>query len=153
MSKALRGQRALAGIVALGLALPFAVAAQQTPPGLGQAWPNAKDVSQNRAWHVYVFQLHGIKYIEVADLTGRIVSTIGTANHQDIALPMGAFPQYVSIPDQAATLPQGVVAMTSPTTVYQDNDTTITVTHTSDAGIATAAACGNPVECNTNITK
>lgn len=154
MFEVLRHRRLLAGLAAIGLALPFAAAAQQAAAGLGQPWPKAQDVSRNPSWHVYVFQMNGIKYIEVADLTGRIVSAIGAANHQIIALPVGAFPQYVTLPHQKAALPQGVVAMTYPTTVYQDADTTVTVANTSDGGVATMAAavgCTNPVECNTNI--
>lgn len=154
MLEVLRRHRTLAAVVALGLALPFAASAQQTP-GLGQAWPNAKDFSRSPGWHVYVFQMNGIEYIEVADLTGRIVGAVGTANHQYISLPVGAFSQYVSIPHQVAPLPRGVTVVSSPIVVYQDEDTTVTVTSTSDGGVATrasaSAGCTNPVECNTNI--
>lgn len=155
MLKALLRKAAIAGILACGLALPFAASAQQAEPGLGQAWPNLPDVSRNPQWHVYVFQLNGIKYIEVADLSGRIVSAIGTANHRYIALPVGAYPQYVSIPHQAALLPRGVASAT-PTTVYRDSTTTVSVATASNGAVATtamvSAGCTNPIECNTNIT-
>ncbi len=50
-------RRALAfGIVAV-LGLPgFAVAAEPASTGLGQAWPNATDVSLSPHYHVYVFR-------------------------------------------------------------------------------------------------
>lgn len=154
MLKALLRKTAFAGILACGLALPFAVPAQQAAPGLGQAWPNVPDVSQNPQWHVYVFHLNGIKYIEVADLSGRIVSAVATANNQYIALPVGAYPQYVSTPNQTAQLPKGVASAT-PTTVYQDTATTVSVATASNGAVATSAAvvggCTNPIECNTNI--
>lgn len=57
--------------------------------GLGQAWPNATDVSQNPHYHVYIFQKDGIKYIQVNDLNGRVLGAFATAGKEVIALPIG----------------------------------------------------------------
>jgi hypothetical protein len=152
--KASLHRRALIGMVALGLALPIAVSAQTAADGLGQSWPNAQDVSLSPAWHVYVFKMNGIKFIQITDLTGTIIGAVGTANQQYITLPMGAYAQYVSTPQQPAAVPSGVTSAASSTVVYQDATTTLTVTPMTNGATATSLlACTNPVECNTNVVR
>ncbi|GAB2579115.1 hypothetical protein ISP15_00460 [Dyella jejuensis] len=91
--------------------------------GLGQAWPNVADVSANPNWHVYVFVLNGIKYVQVNDLNGIVHAAVGTAGGTAIVLPMGVDSQNVS------TSPAPASSSSSATqTVYSDSSTTVTAT-------------------------
>jgi hypothetical protein len=133
----------------LGLGLSGMVAAAEPPAtGLGQAWPNATDVSASPNWHVYVFVLNGIKYVQVNDLNGNVIGAIGTAGGQFITLPVGQS-HYVSTPQQRATRASSVRAAT-PTTVYNDGSTAITATPQSNGMtmLSAAAICSDPVECS-----
>ncbi|HTV87130.1 MAG TPA: hypothetical protein VME63_17155 [Dyella sp.] len=118
----------LAGLVALGFA--GASAAQTAAPasGLGQSWPNAVDVSANPNWHVYVFMLNGIKYVQVNDLNGTVHAAIGTAGGTTIVLPVGVDAQHVSTTPSTNTS----ASSSSTVTVYSDATTTVTATPQSD---------------------
>jgi hypothetical protein len=111
----------LIGLIALGLT-STAFAQTSTPStGLGQAWPNAADVSANSKWHVYVFYLGGVKYVQVNDLNGKVHAAIGTAGDTTIVLPVGIDAQNVTTSTPSTTSSNTV-------TVYSDNATTITAT-------------------------
>ena len=144
---------ALAMFLAMGLS-GIANAANPPATGLGEAWPNATDVSANPNWHVYVFVLGGIKYVQVNDLNGDVLGAIGTSGGQFITLPIGRFAQYVSTPQQAIAATSNAKPTAAPTTVYKDNSTAITVTLQSDGSVQLSAtvtidACdGDPRECN-----
>jgi hypothetical protein len=113
----------LAGFAALGLT-SMAFAQTSTPStGFGQAWPNAADVSANSKWHVYVFYLNGVKYVQVNDLNGNVHAAVGTANGTTIVLPMGVDAKNVT------TTP---ATSSSAETVYRDAATTVTATPQSD---------------------
>lgn len=134
----------------LGLGLSGMVAAAEPPAtGLGQAWPNATDVSASPNWHVYVFVLNGIKYVQVNDLNGNVIGAIGTAGGQFITLPIGQS-HYVSTPQQRAARASEVRTMT-PTTVYNDGSTVITATPQSSGttalSVAAASTCSDPRNC------
>ncbi|WP_205744353.1 hypothetical protein [Dyella sp. M7H15-1] len=93
--------------------------------GLGQAWPNATDVSASPNWHVYVFVLNGVKYIQVNDLNGTVHAAVATANGTLMALPVGVDAQNVT----TTTAAQSVSSTNSATqTVYNDGTTAITAT-------------------------
>ncbi|HUA81215.1 MAG TPA: hypothetical protein VL997_12635 [Dyella sp.] len=143
--------RATLGLfLAMGLS---GVAAAAAPPatGLGQAWPNAVDVSASPNWHVYVFVLNGIEYVQVNDLNGNVIGAIGTAGGQFITLPMGKYSQYVSTPQQSAAQTSSATANTAATTVYRDSSIVVTATpQTSGATMlsaATADTCQDPEQC------
>lgn len=130
---------AIAGLFAL-CATPMAFGQTATPAtGLGQAWPNAADVSSNPNWHVYVFVLNGVKYIQVNDLNGTVHAAVGTANGTSIVLPVGVDSQNVS------TAPSSSSSSNSAQTVYSDNATTVTATpQTTGAttfSVMSAASC------------
>ncbi len=132
----------LAGFVAIGLT-STAFAQTSTPAtGLGKAWPNAADLSANPHWHVYVFVLHGIKYIQVNDLNGTVHAAIATAAGTSIVLPMGVDAQNV----------QTMASDTSSSaqTVYSDATTTVTATpqRNGTTQFAVASTCTNPVSCS-----
>jgi hypothetical protein len=89
--------------------------------GLGQAWPNVADVSANPNWHVYVFVLNGIEYVQVNDLNGTVHAAIGTASGTTFVLPIGVDAQNVTTSAQSTT-------SSSTVTVYSDSTTTVTAT-------------------------
>jgi hypothetical protein len=135
----------------LGLSLSGWAAAGEPPAtGLGQAWPNTVDVSASPNWHVYVFVMNGVKYVQVNDLNGHVIGAIGTAGGQFITLPIGQS-QYVSTPQQRAARTSSVQAGT-PTMVYRDSSTVITATPQSSGATtlnaSTTAICKDPVECS-----
>jgi hypothetical protein len=111
----------LAAIIALaGIGRAHAQTAS-TSTGLGQAWPNTADVSASPHWHVYVFVLNGIEYVQVNDLNGTVHAAIGTAGGATFALPVGVDAQNVTT--------SGTPSASSGTvTVYSDNNTTVTAT-------------------------
>jgi hypothetical protein len=121
----------LAGCVALGLT-STAFAQTSTPAtGLGQAWPNAADVSANPHWHVYVFILNGVKYVQINDLNGQVHAAIGTASGTTIVLPMGVDAQNVTTKSAISSAAE---------TIYQDAATTVSVTPQSNGATAFAVA-------------
>jgi hypothetical protein len=113
---------ALTSLFAL-CASSMASAQTATPStGLGQAWPNAADLSTNPNWHVYVFMLNGVKYIQVNDLNGTVHAAVGTASSSTIVLPVGVDSQNVT------TTPSSTTSSSSTQTVYSDSATTVTAT-------------------------
>jgi hypothetical protein len=136
-------------VVAVGLvtlALTPAAWAQTSAPatGLGQSWPNAADVSTNPNWHVYVFVLNGVKYVQVNDLNGTVHAAIGTASGAAIVLPVG-----VDASNVVATTSSS--AGTSSVVVYSDSATTITATPLSSGATQFVTheqeECGSAYSC------
>ncbi|GGA47070.1 hypothetical protein [Dyella nitratireducens] len=135
----------------LGLSLSgLAVAAEPAATGLGQAWPNAVDVSLSPHWHVYVFVMNGVKYVQVNDIDGNVVGAVGTAGGQFITLPIGEDSQYVSTPQQRAANTSSTKAAT-PTTIYRDSSTVLTATQQGNGvtilNASTADECQDPSAC------
>ena len=139
---------ALTGLLSFGL---MGTAFAQPPAtGLGQSWPNTTDVSANPNWHAYVFVLGGIKYVQINDLNGNVLGAVGTANGQFITLPIGAFAQLVSTPQQPAAVSTGATPTAQPSTVYQDTSVQVTATPQTDGTVslnAVALGC-DPIDCN-----
>lgn len=119
--------------------------------GLGQAWPNTADVSASPNYHAYVFVLGGIQYIQINDLNGNVLGSVGTAGGQFITLPIGKFAQLVSTPQQPAATTSNATPTASPTTVYNDGTTTVAATPMSDGtttfSAAAVAICTDPAAC------
>lgn len=123
--------------------------AQTSAPatGLGQAWPNATDVSANPNWHAYVFVLNGIKYIQINDLNGTVHAAVGTAGGTSIVLPVGVDSQNVTTTSSSTTTNSSSTtsSVSSTQTVYQDSATTVTATPQSNGtttfNVLTAASC------------
>ena len=111
----------LAGFVAIGLTSTAFAQTSAPATGLGQSWPNATDVSASPNWHVYVFFLQGIKYIQINDLNGTVHAAVGAANGAAIVLPVGVDAQNV-------TTPATSTASSTAQVVYQDAATTVTAT-------------------------
>ncbi|WP_199098639.1 hypothetical protein [Dyella sp. ASV21] len=152
MLKLLSHRAVKAGLLALVLS-GSAWAAQPPASGLGQAWPNAADVSTNPNFHAYVFVLGGIQYVQINDVNGNVLGAVGTSNGQFITLPIGLFSQQVATPQQAPSASTTATPTATSTTVYQDTATTVTATPLSDGTLQLRAAsiCNDPVECNTHI--
>jgi hypothetical protein len=129
-----------AGLVTLGLT--SAALAQTSVPatGLGQAWPNAVDLSASPNWHVYVFNLNGVEYVQVNDLNGTVHAAIGTAGGTTIVLPIGVDAQNVGTSTTTA-------ASSSTTTVYSDSATTVTATPQSNGTTVFTAVPTADVSC------
>lgn len=152
MLRKLSRRAVLAGFLVCGMSTSaFAV----SPPsaGLGQAWPNAADVSSSPNFHAYVFKLGGIKYVQVNDLNGNVLGAIGTSNGQFITLPIGRFSRLVATPQASAATPATAPAAASAITVYKDATTQITATPLSDGTVQLQAlsTCTDPIECNNRV--
>lgn len=141
-------------IFAASIAIATGTAMAATPAtGLGQAWPNASDVSTNPNFHVYVFTLGGVKYIQVNDTNGNVLGSVGTAGGQFITLPIGQFAQQVATPSQPASVATSAAPAAAPAVVYNDGTTTMTATMLKDGtmslrALASQPPCGDPIDCN-----
>lgn len=129
----------LAGFIALGLSSTAFAQTSAPASGLGQSWPNATDVSTSPNWHVYVFWLQGIKYVQINDLGGNVHAAIATANGTTIVLPVGVDSQNVTTGHACQQLDcsgPGVTTQSSAASpiapdaqvVYRDSSTTVTAT-------------------------
>lgn len=131
---------ALTSLFAL-CASPMAFAQTATPStGLGQAWPNASDLSTNPNWHVYVFVLNGVKYIQVNDLNGTVHTAVAAANGTLMALPVGVDSQNTT----TSSAPAAASSSSTTQTVYNDATTTVTATPQSSGATlfkATTQSC------------
>jgi hypothetical protein len=139
-------------VFAASIAVATGAALAATPAtGLGQSWPNASDVSTNPNFHVYVFAMGGVEYIQVNDLNGNVLGSVGTAGGQFITLPIGRFAQQVVTPSQPASASTSATPVATSATVYNDGTTTVTATPLSDGTMRLNAAvqpCTDPVDCN-----
>ncbi|WP_114241559.1 hypothetical protein [Dyella sp. C9] len=140
-------------VVAASLALGVTAGAFAATPatGLGQSWPNAPDVSTNPHFHVYVFELGGVRYIQVNDTNGNVLGSVGTASGQFITLPVGRFASLVSTPSQPAAA-QSASPAAAAQAVYNDGVTSVSVTPLSNGALkleaATAQGTCDPIDCN-----
>ena len=117
---------ALSSLFALCAASTGAAFAQTATPstGLGQAWPNTTDLSASPNWHVYVFVMNGVKYIQINDLNGTVHAAVGVANGTGVVLPMGVDSQNVTMTPVTST--SSPSSNSSAQTIYSDSDTTVT---------------------------
>lgn len=134
-----------------------AFAANPPTSGLGQAWPNAADVSASPDYHAYVFVIGGITYIQINDRNGNVLGAVGTASGQFITLPVGKFARLVHTPQQPAVAATTATPAAAPTTVYNDGRTLVTSTLMSDGTeqLSVTAqnspeACSDPAVCSSN---
>lgn len=159
MIKFLPRRAICAGLVVMGLSAS-AFAAQPLGTGLGQAWPNAQDVSTSPHWHVYVFANNGVQYIQVNDLNGNVRVAFAAANGQFLVLPMGRDAQRIATPQQPLSTSSTVVPLSSyAETVYRggsvqlnavpmsDGTTTFTATPSTTTN-STLTPCDNPENCS-----
>ncbi|WP_346949453.1 hypothetical protein [Dyella sp.] len=144
-------RRALLVLFALALAPLAAQAAPQSPgsqsSGLGQAWPNAPDVSASPHWHVYVFERDGVRFVQINNLNGRVMGAFATAGGQFLVLPMGSGAG-LSVAPAGSAVPAGGEL------VYNDGTVQLTAAPAADGSHNLRAfdlPCTDPVECSTHI--
>jgi hypothetical protein len=129
-----------------------ALAYQAPSTGLGQAWPNATDVSVSSHYHVYVFVRDGIRYIQVNDLSGTVRGAVAIADNEVLVLPVGVDAQYVSTTPASA---QATKATSNAETVYNDGSAQITAEPSSNGvvqlKIANHAVCQDPTDCTGSV--
>jgi hypothetical protein len=140
---------------ALAVGISSVAVARSPATGLGQAWPNATDMSASPHYHAYRFVQNGVRYIQVNSLDGTVLGAVGTAGSEFIVLPIGNASQ-VSTPQQPASA-AATAASPASEVVYRDASTLITATPQTDGTTAltattasTALTCGDPVVCNSH---
>lgn len=115
--------------------------------GLGQSWPNASDVSASSAYHVFVFERLGTRYVQVNDLHGNVRGAFAYAGDDIMGLPIGVDATRLATPSERAA----VRAAGTRTVVYRDDTITVTVV-TSPSGITYLQAaqneCKDPAACS-----
>jgi hypothetical protein len=136
MSKFFARRTLFATLLVFGLS--GAASARAPNQGLGQAWPNAVDVSLNPHYHAYTFVVGGVMYVQINDTAGHVLGAIGTAGNQFIVLPMGN-PQLVTTPQQP-DVTTGATAAAPASVVYNDGTTLVTATPLSDGTTSLQAA-------------
>ncbi|MGE7138841.1 hypothetical protein ACQKIE_14545 [Luteibacter sp. NPDC031894] len=137
----------LATFVTLALGIG-AVNAQTALAGLGQAWPNATDVSRSPNFHVYVFQRGNTRYIQVNDGNGNVRGAFQRTPYVLGGLPIGVDAEHLATPDEPLPAP----ASTAGETVYKDDSVQLFVAPQPDGTMRmmlVPAECKNPVECTT----
>lgn len=142
-------------VLGVGLAIGLCGTAMAASPntGLGQAWPNAPDVSTNPNFHVYAFDFGGVRYIQVNDLNGNVLGSVGSVGGTFLTLPIGRFANLVDTPSQPTALPATTQPAAAPKAIYNDGTTAITATPLSNGAmqLRAADACGDPVTCNIKL--
>jgi len=138
-------QLILAGLLTAGFASTVAAA---TPPstGLGQAWPNATDVSASPHFHVYVFERLGVRYVQINDLNGNVRAAFGNAGGDIFGLPIGVDANRLATPSEPTQAPAGGPGET----VYQDDSTSVQAAPQPDGTfrLLVINECKNPAECS-----
>ena len=143
-------------VLAVAVAVSFSSAAWSATPttGLGQAWPNATDVSLSPHYHVYRFVRDGIQYIQVNDLGGTVHAAIAAANGTVLVLPIGV--DAAQVKSAAA----GTTASSTSEIVYQDASVSVSATPQSDGSVqllaipkTAAQTCSDPGECSNVVSK
>jgi hypothetical protein len=138
--------------IAFAAVLSASALAQAPSTGLGQAWPNATDVSVSPHYHVYVFVRDGIRYVQINDLNGTVRAAVAVADNVVLVLPVGVDAAHVTTQHGLASENAGATE-----TVYRDSSTRITATSTgtgvvqinvATTPVAAPAICTNPANCS-----
>ncbi len=152
MLKFLARATAVAGLT-VALSAPV-FATETTAFGLGQAWPNATDVSSSPHWHVYLFTRNGVRFVQVNDTNGNVRGAFATAGGQFMVLPMGRDAQRIATPQQNADTTAPVDPGGYQETIYKDDSVTVTAVPLSDGTMmfSTAATpCEDLEQCSAHI--
>ena len=138
---------ALMGALSLALAATFSTAVAQSSmrpilsqdaviQGLGESFPNSKNVSESRNFRVYEFKKDGITYVQINNLNGEVLTAIGLAGNDTFVLPIGTLAASQVVVSQRATSgltrPTATATATCPCSaqvVYDGPDATIVVVY------------------------
>jgi hypothetical protein len=141
----------VAGFMATSWMSMSAMAGGAVPSsGLGQSWPNATDVSASPHWHVYVFQHHGVQYVQINDLGGKVRAAFATSAGHFLTLPIGSDAARVATPEE----PLPASGNTKGEIVYQDSAVKVLVAPQANGTTATYVAagdCHDPIECSSRF--
>ena len=90
--------------------------------GLGQAFPEAPDLSIIPGWKVYQFDRDGIRYVQINDLYGNVRAAVGMIGSTTWVLPVGKDADRVTTSQQT---PAGIAyklytSQEVEVTLYQD---------------------------------
>jgi hypothetical protein len=137
--------RLLSLCLVIGLSAAGVAAAQELPStGLGQSWPNAPDVSASPAFHVFLFERAGTRYVQVNDLNGNVRAAFAYAGNDIMGLPVGVDANRLVTSNQPLAQPA------SGTLVYRDASVTVTAVPSATGSMGFQAVigdCKNPAEC------
>lgn len=153
-SHAFVSHKAIVAMLSAAIFSSSALAYQAASTGLGQAWPNAADVSVSPHYHVYVFARDGIRYIQVNDLNGTVRGAVAVADNQVLVLPVGVDVQRVTTSQAGRSFAKEVDSVEP---VYNDGGTQIAATPAVDGAVklqvVTQATCSheNPSDCTGNV--
>ncbi|XRD86147.1 hypothetical protein ISN73_07095 [Dyella acidisoli] len=135
------------------LGLSGAASAGTPTQGLGQSWPNARDVSLNPHYHAYRFLSHGITYIQINDSVGNTIGAVADAGGQFIVLPIG-HEESVATPQEAATTSNVAAPAGASSVVYNDGSSTVTATPMTDGTttliVSMDSICTDPAACGSH---
>ncbi|WP_266156920.1 hypothetical protein [Dyella silvatica] len=137
---------ALAGLLAVGLSVSAFAAPSSQANGLGQSWPNARDVSASPNWHVYVFERDGVRYIQVNDLNGTVRGAFATANGTYVVLPIGVDAGHIGTPQR----PLPTLRSAPSEMVYRDSAVQLQLIPQSNGDVGMRAfdsTCNDPFKC------
>jgi hypothetical protein len=125
--------------------------------GLGASVPNTANVSANAQYQVFRWNLAGVEYVQVNDLSGNVLFAVEAVGGVVVAVPVGT-PSNVQVVTAATNAANGGAA------VYSDANVTITVAagafyaspgsgSTSSSGTtvqpeAQPVTCTNPSDCS-----
>lgn len=138
------------------IAVPFCADAQQAlitsapTTGLGQAWPNAPDVSSSPNYHVYVFQRGNTRYIQVNDANGNVRGAFARTPYSLVGLPIGDASTQLATPDE----PLPAAASATGETIYQGNGIKVFVAPQPDGSarmMAVPGECTDPIKCSSTF--
>lgn len=115
-----------------------AAAATPAVTGLGQAWPNATDVSISSGFHVYRFDKQGVRYVQINDANGTVRGAVALIGDQALDLPVG-------VDANRWTVAEAPVASTGGETVYQDDALILQAAPQQDGTMRLLVA---PTQCN-----
>lgn len=150
MQQASNRRRVLMAYLLVAALSPLGAFAADAAPstGLGQAWPNATDVSASPRWHVYVFERNGVRYVQLNDLGGKVRAAVATSGGNFLALPIGSDASRVATPQEPLAAPANTAKAE---VVYQDDTVKVVVTPAPNgaARVYTASGdCKDPIECS-----
>lgn len=124
----------------LALLLLGTTATAGTPAvtGLGQAWPNAPDVSSSPGFHAYRFEKQGVSYVQINDQSGTVRGAVAYIAGQVLELPIGVDASRWTVTETPSASSPGE-------TVYQDSGVTVHAAPQADGTMRLMVA---PTDCN-----
>lgn len=133
----------LVAVAVLGSGSIFAATPPPPATGLGQAWPNATDVSASPHYHVYVFQRSGVRYVQINDAAGTVRGAVALVDGEALDLPVGVDA------NRWTAVSKGSSAAARGEPVYRDDSVSILAAPQNDGTMRMMlqAECTDPGKC------